>query len=332
MGTNLLLTVVLPTFNRLDKLKISLPTILKTKRQDVQFLILDNNSTDGTSDFIKKQMLNDSRIQLITHSKNLHINLNTFEGFKRVRSPYAMWLADDDIIEGDYIEKCIEIFEKYPSISLVHNRVNNLSLNKEVNEFEIFSKGREAIIKIFTRGSSFPGLCYRMSCFDLDEYPQDEKKIYCLVKMNLLIAKKYDIAITNKSGLKSLTEQTKNNLKDIIFSQRRSSDYNVGEILSYAKGFVEDSLFVLLCQKLTPWVLEMAKHFANEDYQKFIKSISKNLGSYYFPFLIKLLFVRFDIKIIYYLLINLININNYKYHFFTLVLIVKKITYRIIKF
>ena len=32
-----------------------------------------------------------------------------------------------------------------------------------------------------------------------------------------------------------------------------------------------------------------------------------------FPFLIKLLFVRFDIKIIYYLSINLININNYEF-------------------
>ena len=51
--------------------------------------------------------LEDKRIELIKNDKNLHINLNTYKGFNLVKSPYAMWLSDDDILIGDYINDCI---------------------------------------------------------------------------------------------------------------------------------------------------------------------------------------------------------------------------------
>ena len=40
------ISVVLPTWNRVNRLKLCLPTFLATKVQDVQFIIIDNNSDD----------------------------------------------------------------------------------------------------------------------------------------------------------------------------------------------------------------------------------------------------------------------------------------------
>ena len=48
-----LLTVIIPTYNRVKELKISIPTFIKNKRSDLKFLILDDHSTDGTAEFIK---------------------------------------------------------------------------------------------------------------------------------------------------------------------------------------------------------------------------------------------------------------------------------------
>ena len=52
--------------------------------------------------------------------------------------------------------------------------------------------------------------------------------------MNLIISKSYDIAILKSSGLKSLGEFLKN-IRDVILSQGRNGDYNIGERIGYAE-------------------------------------------------------------------------------------------------
>ena len=106
-----ILTIIIPTYNRVEELKISIPNFTKNKRNDIKFLIFDDHSNDDTENFIKKCASEDKRIEFVKNDKNLHINLNTYKGFQLVKSPYAMWLADDDTIIGDYIEDCINILK-----------------------------------------------------------------------------------------------------------------------------------------------------------------------------------------------------------------------------
>ena len=194
------LSIVLPTFNRINNLKISLETYLKTKRQDVIFLIIDDCSTDGTYEYLKDLSKVDIRIKIFRQEKNKHINGNSLDGFKKVTTPYAMWLSDDDIMFGDYIDECIKVFEKIPSVGIVHNRCNQTNKNA-LEEFNLYKGGEEAMRRIFTQGSAFPGLAYRMSYFNLSRWPEGKEKIYPLSKMNMLIAKNNDIVILNKTGL-----------------------------------------------------------------------------------------------------------------------------------
>ena len=43
-----LLTVLIPTFNREDRLRKTLPIFLNEKTDNIEFLVCDNGSTDGT--------------------------------------------------------------------------------------------------------------------------------------------------------------------------------------------------------------------------------------------------------------------------------------------
>ena len=58
-----------------------------------------------------------------------------------------MWLADDDTIIGDYIEDCINIFENNPNVSLIHNKVNNIS--ETTNKLDFHNYKSFAIKNIF---------------------------------------------------------------------------------------------------------------------------------------------------------------------------------------
>ena len=49
-----ILTIIIPTYNRVEELKISIPNFTKNKRNDIKFLILDDHSNDDTEEFYKK--------------------------------------------------------------------------------------------------------------------------------------------------------------------------------------------------------------------------------------------------------------------------------------
>ena len=65
------ISVVIPTWNRIERLKKCLPTFLATKIKDVQFIIVDNNSDDGTWDYLKSVAIEDERVEIHRNSQNV---------------------------------------------------------------------------------------------------------------------------------------------------------------------------------------------------------------------------------------------------------------------
>lgn len=326
------ISIVLPTYNRINYLKISLETYLRTKRKDITFLIIDDCSTDGTYEYIKDLSKVDKRLKIFRQEKNKHINGNSLDGFKKVTTSFAMWLSDDDIMSGDYINECIKIFEKFPNVGIVHNRCNQTNKNA-LEEFNLYKAGDAAMRRIFSQGSAFPGLAYRMSCFNLNDWPEGREKIYPLVKMNILIAKNNDIVILNKVGLieQDIGLDSKIKIQKKISEQNRSDDYNIGEMLSYLEGIVKKKLLIQLCHDISTWLLHISRSMSKQKYNIFLKTVSKNLGAYYFLFLIRLLYFRFDIKIFYFLIMNLLNVKLLKYNYQTLIFLLSGIKNKLFK-
>ncbi len=319
------LTVVMGTYNRVDRLKKVLPIYLSTKRQDVKFLILNDCSTDNTKNYIKEYMKKDHRIDLINQNNNKHIFLNYIDGFKLVDSPYTMWLSDDDYMEGDYIDKCIQIFEKYPSVGIVHNKVNKVSINSTI-DYELYNAGEEALRNIFLQGQSHPGLAYRTKAINFNDFDKPEgqfgKNIYPVDRINLAIAKKYDLVICYKQGMIEMDRAR--NLKTVFdekrIFQKRTADYNICELSLNKFEMLDLNLFNEYCFKFTKWVFNgVVTNLSNNEYKNFLITASKTaLGKYHILFFIRILFFRFNLLIIFYILKNLFNLYLFKYNYFSI--------------
>lgn len=115
------LTVVIPTYNRSTRLKRSLENNLKTDRSDIEFLIIDNNSTDNTAEVVQNFMVNDQRIRYIKNVANLGAARNTFLGLVSSKAPLAMILADDDYVTEGFVDLVIWIFDTHPTVGGVFN-------------------------------------------------------------------------------------------------------------------------------------------------------------------------------------------------------------------
>ena len=73
--------IIIPTYNELENLPKLLPEVL-SKDENINVLIVDDNSPDGTAAFVESQMKNNNRIHLIKRSSKQGLGTAYIAGFK----------------------------------------------------------------------------------------------------------------------------------------------------------------------------------------------------------------------------------------------------------
>ncbi|MEG8948081.1 polyprenol monophosphomannose synthase [Rosettibacter firmus] len=81
MTNSLKTLIIIPTYNELDNIQELIPNILE-KYPDVNILIVDDNSPDGTANYVDELSKKDSRVKLIKREKKLGLGTAYVEGFK----------------------------------------------------------------------------------------------------------------------------------------------------------------------------------------------------------------------------------------------------------
>ena len=114
-----LVSIILQTYNRVDFLKKALESAVNQTYKNIEILIGDNHSEDGTEEFCLPEAAKDSRIRYFRHEENIGMTGNANFLCDRVNGEYTIFLNDDDWLDLDYVEKCVEFFSKHMDYSLV---------------------------------------------------------------------------------------------------------------------------------------------------------------------------------------------------------------------
>ena len=93
--TNRKILVIIPTFNEVENLPKLLPKVF-SRDDNIDVLIVDDNSPDGTAAFIEKEMKLNGRLHLISRSEKSGLGTAYIAGFK-----YALENNYDYIFEMD---------------------------------------------------------------------------------------------------------------------------------------------------------------------------------------------------------------------------------------
>lgn len=102
-------SLVIPTLNGKEKIKLSLKSLLNIKRNDIEIVISDNLSNDGTEEFVRS--LNSKYIKLIKPSKRLTAGENLSFVISFAKGDWITHMGDDDSIvpsRYDYFDKLID--------------------------------------------------------------------------------------------------------------------------------------------------------------------------------------------------------------------------------
>lgn len=125
-----LVSILIPTHNRLDLFKISFQSAISQTYKNVEIVISDDSDNDETYRYIQAY-LHDKRINYKWNKgfdayQNWHWLINNFHG------EYFNFLMDDDVFAPDKIEKMVAVYEQYPNVSLVtsHRQIIDINGNK----------------------------------------------------------------------------------------------------------------------------------------------------------------------------------------------------------
>ncbi|MBK0382513.1 glycosyltransferase family 2 protein [Pedobacter sp. SD-b] len=103
-------TVLIPTYNCGKYILETINSILQQSYQDYEILIIDDGSTDKTSEIVSS--IKDNRIVYLKQSKNLGIVKALNLGIKIANGKYIARIDADDIMLGDRLQKQINFLEQ----------------------------------------------------------------------------------------------------------------------------------------------------------------------------------------------------------------------------
>lgn len=117
MKTKKKIVVMIPTYNEKENIKKLIREILNLKLEhDLEIVVADDNSPDGTANIVKEIAQRDKRVHLLVRKKRRGRGAGGIDGFKE-----ALKLAPDYIIEMDgdfshqpkYIPQLVKYCDKY---------------------------------------------------------------------------------------------------------------------------------------------------------------------------------------------------------------------------
>lgn len=103
-----LVTVYIPTFNRLELLQRAVESVRNQTYQNLEIIIVDDCSTDGTQDYLVQLSKEDSRIRYFFKEKNSGACVSRNIAIENANGEFITGLDDDDYYEKNRILRFIE--------------------------------------------------------------------------------------------------------------------------------------------------------------------------------------------------------------------------------
>ncbi|MGL4563591.1 MAG: glycosyltransferase family 2 protein [Brevinema sp.] len=127
-----LVSVIIPTYNRKDMLVEALDSVLAQDYPNMEIIIADNASIDGTELIIEKYCEKHTFIKYIRRPENLGGAKNGQLAYLEATGDYMMILCDDDLLVGSsFFFKAVKTMEENKNIAFVRGLVVTLIYNED---------------------------------------------------------------------------------------------------------------------------------------------------------------------------------------------------------
>ncbi|MGT2911808.1 SP_1767 family glycosyltransferase [Streptococcus cameli] len=142
---NEIISIIIPVYNVKQYLKRCLDSILKQTYSNLEIILVNDGSTDGSAIICNEYAAKDKRIRVI-HQSNSGVSQARNNAIKQATGRYITFIDSDDFIEEHYLEAL--------HTSLVKNKTdiavcNFASFNEERQSFLFFTRSEDYFEKVY---------------------------------------------------------------------------------------------------------------------------------------------------------------------------------------
>lgn len=127
-----LVSIGVPVYNGEKYLAEALDSILAQTFTDFEVIISDNASTDATATICERYRAADPRIRVYRNQVNLGAAPNYNRVFELSTGKYFKWADYDDVLEPDFLQRCVEVLNINPLVVLCYPRVHIIDKQSQV--------------------------------------------------------------------------------------------------------------------------------------------------------------------------------------------------------
>jgi O-antigen biosynthesis protein len=113
-----MVSVIMPVYNRVDTIESAVNSVLKQSYENIELIIVDDGSNDGTSELVKS--FNDKRIVLIHNNSCKGVSSARNRGLSVARGEYIAYLDSDNIWDLRYVSAMVGAFIELPDADALY--------------------------------------------------------------------------------------------------------------------------------------------------------------------------------------------------------------------
>lgn len=125
-----LVSVVMPSYNSVAYIKESIESVLKQDYPNIQFIISDDGSTDGTADIVRAyaERFPDIIVAQL-HPANLGLATNVESMYPLIKGRYIAWFAGDDLYYPGKIKAQVAYMQAHPDTVMCAHDIDVVDSN-----------------------------------------------------------------------------------------------------------------------------------------------------------------------------------------------------------
>jgi len=115
-----LVSIIILNWNGLEHLETCLPSVMEQTYENIEVIVVDNGSTDGSIEYVKE---NYDNVKLICNSDNVGFAEGNNVGIREAAGEYIVALNNDTEVDANWISAFVEVAEEHPDAGMLACKV-----------------------------------------------------------------------------------------------------------------------------------------------------------------------------------------------------------------